>query len=219
VISSSFDNEGKQVATTDTPEWGGIYRGGCLDGLMRLLDCRGDQVLYVGDHIYGDIVTTKRKSNWRTALIVRELEEEFHQRAQMGHQMDELTSLKNQLAAAGHQMDQLHDVLTLYTTALESGAGFAPNTLARIEATFDETKKKHHDLLRQVSQLSEILSNQFNPCWGSFFKQGGSKTLFAQQMESFSCIYTSRVSNLGLYGTNHYYRVIKDPMMHELVTP
>ncbi len=216
---AQLDNGGKQIGTTDTPAWGGVYRGGCLDGLMRLLDCRGDQVLYVGDHIYGDIVTTKRQSNWRTALIVRELEEEFHQRAQMAHEMDEMAELKKELAAAGHQMDQLYDVLTLYGKAVESGAGFAPDTRAKLEATFEETKKRHHELLRQVSKLSERVSNQFNPCWGSFFKQGGSKTLFAQQMESFSCLYTSRVSNLGLYGTNHYFRVVKDPMMHELDVP
>ncbi|MFQ5527637.1 MAG: HAD-IG family 5'-nucleotidase [Thermoanaerobaculia bacterium] len=210
-----LDNEGKQIGTVETPEWGGVYRGGCLEGLMQLLDCRGDQVLYVGDHIYGDIVTTKRRSNWRTALIARELEEEFHQRAQMAHEMDELGELKSQLTTAGHQMDQLHDVLTLYGQAIEAGAGFAPDALANIEAAFAQTKDRHHRLLRKFSKLNERVSEHFNPCWGSFFKQGGSKTLFAQQMESFSCLYTSRVSNLGLYGTNHYFRVVRDPMMHE----
>lgn len=216
---AKLDNDGKQIGTTETPEWGAVYRGGCLDGLMRLLDCRGDQVLYVGDHIYGDIVTTKRKSNWRTALIVRELEEEFHQRAQMAHEMDELTELKKKLSAAGHQMDQLYDVLNLYNRSIESGSELVPDVLATIEARFEEAKQKHHDLLGRFSRLSEHVSSRFNPCWGSFFKQGGSKTLFAQQVESFSCLYTSRVSNLGLYGTNHYFRVLEDPMMHELDAP
>ncbi len=216
---AKLDYDGKQIGTVDTPAWKGVFRGGCLDGLMRLLDCRGDQVLYVGDHIYGDIVTTKRQSNWRTALIVRELEEEFHQRAQMVHEMDELTELKNKLAATGHQMDQLHDVLNLCTQGRQPDAGISSDSLDRIESMFEETKQRHHDLLRQVSKLDERVSDRFNPCWGSFFKQGGSKTLFAQQMESFSCLYTSRVSNLGLYGTNHYYRVIEDPMMHEIGAP
>ena len=134
----------------------------------------------------------------------------------MAHEMEELAELKGRLADAGHQMDQLHDVLTLYGRAVESGAGFPPETFGKIEGLFAETKDQHHDLLRRVSTLGESLSQRFNPCWGSFFKQGGSKTLFAQQMESFACLYTSRVSNLGLYGTNHYFRVIEDPMMHEL---
>ena len=153
------------------------------------------------------------------ALIVRELEEEFHQRAQMAHEMDELTELKKKLSAAGHQMDQLYDVLNLYNRSIESGSELVPDVLATIEARFEEAKQKHHDLLGRFSRLSEHVSTQFNPCWGSFFKQGGSKTLFAQQVESFSCLYTSRVSNLGLYGTNHYFRVLEDPMMHELDAP
>ena len=61
-----------------------------------------------------------------------------------------------------------------------------------------------------------MVARRFNPYWGSFFKQGSSKTLFAQQLEAFACLYTSKVSNLGLYGTNHYFRVIDDPMMHEI---
>lgn len=33
----------------------------------------GDEVLYVGDHIYGDIVKSKKDIGWRTMLVVPEL--------------------------------------------------------------------------------------------------------------------------------------------------
>ena len=36
----------------------------------------GDEVLYVGDHIYGDILRSKKESAWRTAMIIQELEVE-----------------------------------------------------------------------------------------------------------------------------------------------
>ena len=36
----------------------------------------GDEVLYVGDHIYGDILRSKKESAWRTAMIIQELEGE-----------------------------------------------------------------------------------------------------------------------------------------------
>ena len=36
----------------------------------------GDEVLYVGDHIYGDILRSKKESAWRTAMIIQELEAE-----------------------------------------------------------------------------------------------------------------------------------------------
>ena len=37
----------------------------------------GDEILYVGDHIYGDVKVSKSVLRWRTALIVRELEGEI----------------------------------------------------------------------------------------------------------------------------------------------
>ncbi len=35
------------------------------------------QVLYVGDHIYGDILRSKKSLGWRTMLVVPELEAEL----------------------------------------------------------------------------------------------------------------------------------------------
>ena len=35
------------------------------------------QVLYVGDHIYGDILRSKKTLGWRTMLVVPELESEL----------------------------------------------------------------------------------------------------------------------------------------------
>ena len=40
------------------------------------LNIHGDEILYVGDHIYTDVSQSKVHLRWRTALILRELEEE-----------------------------------------------------------------------------------------------------------------------------------------------
>ena len=37
----------------------------------------GDQLLYVGDHMFSDILRSKRTLGWRTCLIVPELEHEI----------------------------------------------------------------------------------------------------------------------------------------------
>ena len=37
----------------------------------------GDEILYVGDHMFGDVHVTKNVLRWRTALILRELEDEI----------------------------------------------------------------------------------------------------------------------------------------------
>lgn len=40
------------------------------------LGIHGDEILYVGDHIYTDVSQSKVHLRWRTALICRELEDE-----------------------------------------------------------------------------------------------------------------------------------------------
>lgn len=42
----------------------------------KSLGIHGDEILYVGDHIYTDVSQSKVHLRWRTALICRELEEE-----------------------------------------------------------------------------------------------------------------------------------------------
>lgn len=42
----------------------------------KSLNIHGDEILYVGDHIYTDVSQSKVHLRWRTALICRELEEE-----------------------------------------------------------------------------------------------------------------------------------------------
>jgi len=40
------------------------------------LNIHGNNILYIGDHIYTDVNQSKVNLQWRTALICRELEEE-----------------------------------------------------------------------------------------------------------------------------------------------
>uniref|UniRef100_A0A0D9VZK8 5'-nucleotidase n=1 Tax=Leersia perrieri TaxID=77586 RepID=A0A0D9VZK8_9ORYZ len=54
-----------------------IYQGGNVGHLHRLLSvASSSQILYVGDHIYGDILRSKKVLGWRTMLVIPELEQE-----------------------------------------------------------------------------------------------------------------------------------------------
>lgn len=55
---------------------GGLYSGGSAQMVENSLNVHGDEILYVGDHIYTDVSVSKVHQRWRTALICRELEEE-----------------------------------------------------------------------------------------------------------------------------------------------
>ncbi|GAB2267341.1 hypothetical protein Dimus_002327 [Dionaea muscipula] len=54
-----------------------VFQGGNVAHLHKLLNIESSsQVLYVGDHIYGDILRSKKVLGWRTMLVVPELERE-----------------------------------------------------------------------------------------------------------------------------------------------
>ena len=61
-------------------EKGHVYFGGnarIVEDSLALSDrTSGGQPLYVGDHLFGDVLVTKDVLRWRTALIARELEAE-----------------------------------------------------------------------------------------------------------------------------------------------
>lgn len=50
---------------------------GSSDIICDLLDVRGKDILYVGDHIFGDILKSKKRQGWKTFLVVPELTKEL----------------------------------------------------------------------------------------------------------------------------------------------
>src|SRR6185436_20030738 len=60
-----------------TFERGKVYEGGNLAEFERMVGISGSNVLYIGDHIYGDILRSKKESSWQTAMIIQELDQEI----------------------------------------------------------------------------------------------------------------------------------------------
>uniref|UniRef100_A0A8C5GXC1 Cytosolic purine 5'-nucleotidase-like n=1 Tax=Gouania willdenowi TaxID=441366 RepID=A0A8C5GXC1_GOUWI len=56
---------------------GTVYSGGSSDIICDLLGVKGKNILYVGDHIFGDILKSKKRQGWKTFLVVPELEKEL----------------------------------------------------------------------------------------------------------------------------------------------
>ena len=69
------DDKGQEVTRFSRSK---VLVGGCVGELTRLGGLSGDRVLYVGDHIYGDVLRAKKHSPWRTAMIIQELGQELY---------------------------------------------------------------------------------------------------------------------------------------------
>ena len=84
-----LDQAGEPAARqSDGPfQRGRIYQGGNLKTFEERARTSGDRVLFVGDHIYGDMLRSRKSSNWRTAMVLQEMEHEVstydHLRAEL----------------------------------------------------------------------------------------------------------------------------------------
>lgn len=63
-----------------------------------LIGARGKDVLYIGDHIFGDILKSKKIVGWRTFLIIPELANEVYVWKKKKNLFDNLQNLDNILS-------------------------------------------------------------------------------------------------------------------------
>ena len=73
--------------------------------LSKMIGAKGKDVLYFGDHIFGDVLKSKKLRGWKTYLVVPELTRELHVWTD-GHRMfDELQDLDVQLGELYRNLD------------------------------------------------------------------------------------------------------------------
>ncbi len=196
---------------------GKIYQGGNQLGLQASFGCHGDEVLYVGDHIYGDIVKSKKSSGWRTALVVQELQHELRVRRARGMTLQEIGSLyrlRSQLAeriTAHRHVARVLGRLTPDQLAEQSGVGrdesdaLLHETQAKLRRQLDRLRTYEEETLDTLERRTQEVDEAFNPYWGSSFAERHDTSRFGAQVENYACIYTSRVSNLRFVSPAKYF--------------
>jgi len=187
-----------------------VFQGGSYRDLHRMLGVTsGEQVLYVGDHIYGDIVKAKKATGWRTMLVVPELEVELA--------LQERTKgLQHELRLLRQQRDQLDDEIQRFEWGLAHGA-LAPGSdaYAKNAAMVGELRAVRESLkARHSAQLAEH-HHAHHPIWGQILKTGYQNSRFAHQIERYACLYTSHVSNLAFFSPDKSWQGRLDIMAHE----
>jgi len=180
-----------------------VYQGGSWEDLHTLLGVSsGEKILYVGDHMYSDIAKSKRTLGWRTCLIIPELEEELRVARRAQSSIDRV----NEVHTLQYNLDEYIDLLRQ-----RSKLG------AEIDVQLREAEEKAEEVLKIRRSLSEELDMKFNRLWGQMFKAGHRDSRFAQQVNDFACLYTSRASNLGRVAPNRPFRPGMDAMPHDTV--
>lgn len=68
---------------------------GSSDIVCDLLGAKGKDILYIGDHIFGDILKSKKRQGWRTFLVIPELAQELHVWTDKSGQSHKCTAIVN----------------------------------------------------------------------------------------------------------------------------
>lgn len=181
----------------------GIYQGGNAKKFTEDLHVRGDEILYIGDHIYGDIVRLKKDCNWRTALVVEELGEEIAAQTRalpIEKQISEAMEIKKNL-----ESQYVH----LHTQSIDEG--------------MRQHNKEVLELQTQISkidaQLTKLIKEQqafFNPKWERVFRAGAEESYFAYQVDRFACIYMEKLSDLLECSPITYFRANRRLLPHDV---
>ncbi|OIT21396.1 PREDICTED: 5'-nucleotidase domain-containing protein 4 isoform X1 [Nicotiana attenuata] len=185
-----------------------IYQGGNVGHLHKLLSIESSsQVLYVGDHIYGDILRSKKVLGWRTMLVVPELEREVEL-------LWELRNTRKQLQLLRSQRDHIEDEIHHLKWSLKS-EDTDDTSKEKMLSELDKLKSQSEEVRLSHQQAQRECHQKFHNVWGQLMKTGYQNSRFAHQVERFACLYTSQVTNLSLYSPDKYYRPSEDFMPHE----
>jgi HAD superfamily 5'-nucleotidase-like hydrolase len=189
---------------------GEVYYGGSARLVEQSLGLDGAQILYAGDHLFGDVHVTKSVLRWRTALIMRELEADIADatrfaadEATLRRLMTEKISLEDQVAQA-----RLAELRRSHSAG-HAPAWDGPSTRRLLEQI--------RELDQRITPLAKSAAELGNPTWGPLMRAGNDKSLFARQVERYADVYTSRVANFGRRTPYAFLRAARTTLPHDVL--
>uniref|UniRef100_A0A4W5QYI3 Cytosolic purine 5'-nucleotidase n=1 Tax=Hucho hucho TaxID=62062 RepID=A0A4W5QYI3_9TELE len=177
----------RQVDTviTSTFQYVPLSRPGSSDIVCDLLGAKGKDIVYIGDHIFGDILKSKKRQGWRTFLVIPELAQELHVWTDKSSLFEELQGLDIFLAELYKHLDS------------------SSNERPDISALQRRVKKVTHDMDMCYGMM------------GSLFRSGSRQTLFASQVMRYADLYAASFINLLYYPFSYLFRAAHVLMPHE----
>lgn len=180
----------------------GIYQGGFANKLQEDFNIAGSEILYLGDHIYGDIVKLKKACGWRTALVIEELDSEVDAYKSTKEISVEIDKLMEEKISLEKEID------TLYAKEHEHGEKVPKEEVFK---KFDEIEK----IDKKIGSLIKTYESNFNSYWGEVMRAGVEPSFYASQIERYACIYMAKISDFYEDSPRTYYRPKKRKIAHE----
>lgn len=190
-------------ADISVPSKGGLYQFGCAESLTKSLQLMEDEILYIGDQVYTDVVLLKQKCGWRTALVIEELAEERKKIQSNKDLYEDIKKLMKEKTPIENEIQQL------LSDQIENNH---KNYSKKINSLIRKTEKLDQKLIKKITTANQ----SFNPFWGELMRVGAEESLFASQAERFSCIYMPYLIDFLSLSPRTYYRAKKRLFPHEM---
>ncbi|CAH2008768.1 unnamed protein product [Acanthoscelides obtectus] len=162
-----------------------VYSGGSCDVFTKFIGAKGKDVLYVGDHIFGDILKSKKIRGWRTFLIIPELVRELHVWTDKCQLFNELQNLDIRLGEMYKNLD--------------SSTKEKPD-ISNLRAA-----------IREVTHKMDMAYGMM----GSLFRSGSRQTFFSSQVVRYADLYAATHLNLLYYPFSYMFRAPAMLLPHE----
>jgi HAD superfamily 5'-nucleotidase-like hydrolase len=199
-----------------------VYQGGNVVAFEQMTGIKGEQVLYIGDHIYGDILRLRKQHMWRTAMVLQELEREISVGDRLEAQINDLDLLDRRHRNLESEIDYQTLRLKKIQRVLEDGTTSVDLRMRlederrQMRASVDALRDRAGLMDAEVDSLEARIDRAYNPHWGSCLREGNENSRFGEQVNDYADLYTSRVSNFGPYSPLRYFRAPRRPMPHEV---
>lgn len=181
----------------------GIYQGGNAHKFTEDLGLQGDDILYIGDHIYGDILRLKKDRNWRTAMVIEELDAEILNN-------EKAEPINREIEILMKKKEPMEDELTeLMTKKIEDQKSVN-------EGQIELLTKNIAEIDSQISQLIKKQQALYNQHWGQLMRAGNEESYFAYQLDRYACVYMTQLADLLDLSPRTYFRAPRRPLSHEV---
>lgn len=181
----------------------GIYQGGHATKFTDDLALNGDEILYIGDHIYGDILRLKKDCNWRTALVVEDLGEEVSAQKKA-------LPIEREIAANMEVKKVLEQkYIKMHTQGIDEKTD-------KYDAKLQNLQNEISSVDQKISKLLEEQHTFYNPKWERVFRAGAEESYFAYQVDRYACIYMEKLSDLLKHSPLTYFRANRRSLAHDL---
>ncbi len=206
------NDEGLLKPIVGVPKPGQVLLGGHAGLVEEMLGLSGSQILYLGDHAFGDVQVSKNLRRWRTALIVRELEEEIHAQEAFRPEQLRLSELMERKTELEHRFSE--EQLKLQRMVHGPGSGRKSKT-KDLKANMERTRQALADLDKRITPLAIQSAELLNPKWGLLMRTGNDPSYLGRIMERHADIYTSRVSNFLHRTPFAFFRARRSGLPHD----